>query len=114
MIYLVLFLQVILLVLGQTLWKIGISKIGQLDSIKAYISLFKSPQVLLGMLLFAVASLTWFYILSKMPLSKAYPFESLTYVLALFVGLFIFKEQIPLQRWIGVIFIVIGSYFACK
>ena len=38
----------------------------------------------------------------------AYPMISLSYVMGMLAAVFIFHEQVPAVRWIGLAFIVIG------
>ncbi len=60
------------------------------------------------------ATILWMYILKHYPLSIAYPLTSLSYVFGMLLGIFILHETIPFSRWIGVFFIMIGSYFMIK
>jgi drug/metabolite transporter (DMT)-like permease len=40
--------------------------------------------------------------------------QSIAYILALFVGVFLFKEHIPATRWIGTGIILLGVYLIVK
>ncbi|MEW8955505.1 EamA family transporter [Clostridium sp.] len=111
MLYTLLFINILLLVTGQTLWKIGLEGNTMELSFKGIINLIFNPYIFSGIVLYGIATIIWFYILSKGDLSLVYPLQSLCYVLAIFVAMFIFKESIPVTRWIGVIFIVIGAFF---
>lgn len=111
MLYILLFVNIVLLVTGQTLWKIGIKGNTMELSFKGIINLIFDPYIFSGILLYGIATIIWFYILSKGDLSLVYPLQSLCYVLAIFVAMFIFKEVIPITRWIGILFIVIGAFF---
>ena len=107
--FLLILINVVLLVLGQTLFKIGLSKAPiSLDNI--FKTIFQ-PHVFSGLVVYVVATLIWFYVLTKVDLSKAYPIQSLCYVLAAFVGIFVFKEVIPPIRWVGICLIVLGAGF---
>ena len=56
----------------------------------------------------------WAYLLKHNDLSFVYPLLSISYIISLFVGSFIFGETIPLTRWIGVVIVMIGVYFIIK
>lgn len=60
------------------------------------------------------ASLLWFYILKHYEFSTAYPLISFSYVFGMLAAIFVFNETIPFTRWIGVFFIVTGTFFLLK
>lgn len=106
-------MNVLLLVVGQTIWKIGAEKI-EISGFKSIISIIFSPWIIGGGILYIIATAIWLYLLSKLPLSLIYPLQSIAYILALFVALIIFKEVIPITRWIGVAVILFGVYLVTK
>lgn len=111
MIYRLLFINIILLVLGQSLWKAGLSGKELNFSFKALMGLIFNPYIFIGLLIYIVATFIWLYVLSKGELSLVYPLQSLCYVLAAVIGVLFFKEQIPFTRWIGIGLIVLGAFF---
>ncbi|NHM33950.1 EamA family transporter [Neobacillus terrae] len=113
--YVLILVNILCLVLGQTSWKIGLGNMhvhGNL--IQKFIQFVFSPFIFLGFVLYILATVIWMYLLSKLPLSFLYPLQSVAYVLALFVGLFLFKEQIPITRWVGTAVILAGVYLVVK
>lgn len=106
-IYLVLLFNILLLVAGQTVWKIGLDKTGGLR-LENLLSVLFSPLILLGIFIYGVATLLWLYVLSRLPISVAYPLQSVAYVLALLIAFFFFKESVPPNRWIGAGIILAG------
>ncbi|MGI9952109.1 EamA family transporter [Moorellaceae bacterium AZ2] len=107
-IYLLVALNVLLLVGGQILWKLGIS---QRADLKAVVMALFTPYILGGLILYAIATVLWLYILSREQLSIVYPLQSTAYALGVLAAWLIFKEAIPLTRWIGVLFIFMGAAF---
>lgn len=67
-----------------------------------------TPQVWLGLFLFGLSAFVWLAVLSRTSLSFAYPFASLTYVLILLFDRFWLHQQVPVVRWVGVFFIMVG------
>lgn len=67
-----------------------------------------TPMVWLGLIVFGLSALVWLAVLSRVPLSFAYPFASLTYVIILFYGKFVGDEPVSLARWGGVALIISG------
>lgn len=107
--------NIICLVLGQTAWKMGLGNLQLSGSlIQKFFQIVFSPLILAGFALYIFATVIWMYLLSKLPLSFLYPIQSLAYVLALFIGLLIFKEHIPVTRWVGTGVILLGVYLIVK
>lgn len=114
MTYLLLIVNIILLVAGQTLWKVGLRGVDVEPKISSIVSCFKNPYILSGLFIYAAATIVWLYLLSKNELSMIYPLQSLCYVVAAFVAIFVFREHLPLTRWLGLSFIIVGAYFVSR
>ncbi|WP_068783911.1 EamA family transporter [Paenibacillus phocaensis] len=108
--YLLLLGNILLLVTGQVLFKIGLSRSGGLHWVK----LATSPAVIGGIVLYVLATLLWFAVLSRLPLSVAYPLQALAYVLALIPAYFLFHETITLTKLAGVAVILLGVVLLAK
>jgi drug/metabolite transporter (DMT)-like permease len=100
-------LNVIFLVIGQTLFKIG-TKDKVIDSASAVAKAVLSPPILLGLFLYAATTVLWLYVLTKMPLSRAYPIQALAYPIVVALSFFLFKEDITAIRWVGAGVIFVG------
>jgi drug/metabolite transporter (DMT)-like permease len=98
-----------LLILGQTLWKFGLIRTNGFS-----LKLLLNPLILLGVLVYGLSTLLWFYILSRLPFSTAYPLNSVAYAFSLFVGYFFFREEISLQKIFGTILILAGVFYITK
>lgn len=111
---LLIFTNIILLVVGQTLWKLGL---GQIEFSFTFAGVFKAifnPLVFSGLCVYVVATIIWFYVLSKTEISTAYPLQSLCYVLAAVVGIYIFKENVSIIKWIGLAMISAGAFLISR
>lgn len=108
--YLLLLGNIVLLVTGQVLFKVGLSRAGGLNWGK----LVTSPAVLGGMMLYVVATVFWFIVLSRLPLSVAYPMQAFAYVLALIPAYFVFHESITPSKIVGVAVILFGVYLLAR
>jgi glycosyltransferase involved in cell wall biosynthesis/multidrug transporter EmrE-like cation transporter len=64
--------------------------------------------VVLGLGTFVLSAAVWLIVLSKVRLSFAYPFVSLTYVLILVFDRVVNREGVPALGWIGVALIIGG------
>lgn len=80
-------------------------------SLKAIAS---NPVVWAGLALFGLSALAWLFVLSRTSLSFAYPFASLTYLLIVLVDRFVFHEEVPPARWVGVALIMAGIVLVAR
>ena len=62
----------------------------------------------------AAATGLWFYILKHVDFSIAYPLISFSYVFGMLAAVFVFHEQVPPTRWIGLALIVSGAFMILK
>ena len=109
---LLILLNTLILVSGQFLWKIGMTNRSvSFDSIGAITRVLISPFILSGLVLYGLATILWLFILTKVPLSVAYPIQSIAYILAVFGAYFFFQEEITLWKVIGIILIMAGVSF---
>lgn len=110
MIYVLLFINIIMLVCGQVLWKLGIGKSDLSFSLKGFINLISNPYILGGGIIYVFATIIWVYILSQEEISRVYPLQSLCYVFGTLAGVLIFKECFTASKGIGLVFIIIGAF----
>jgi multidrug transporter EmrE-like cation transporter len=78
------------------------------------IRLLANPWVMSVYLAAFLGSLTWMAALRKLPLSYAYPFTSLTFVLILAFSVVVFNEAISSVKMIGMSLIVLGIFVASR
>jgi undecaprenyl phosphate-alpha-L-ara4N flippase subunit ArnE len=67
-----------------------------------------TPWVLLGLLVFAVSAVVWLAALSRVPLSLAYPFNALGYLVILTASIVVLHERANLLTWAGTVLVVSG------
>ena len=108
------FLGVLLGVVGQLSLKVGMNQVGwiggeamarPLDTLRR---IFSSPYIILAMPLYAGAFLLWTVVLSRLPLSFAYPLLALTYVLVPLAASLVLHESLSVQQWLGITLVVLG------
>ena len=107
--YVLILLNTLILVSGQFLWKFGMmNKENSFSSVGEVIKLMLSPYILSGLTMYGFATVLWLFILTRVPLSVAYPLQSLAYVFAVFGAYFIFNESLSIMKIAGVLLIIIG------
>jgi drug/metabolite transporter (DMT)-like permease len=67
-----------------------------------------SPWVLLGLLVFAASAIAWLATLSRVPLSVAYPFNALGYLVILTASILVLHERANILTWVGSLLVVSG------
>src|SRR5215469_9753218 len=67
-----------------------------------------TPWVLLGLVVFGVSAISWLAALSRVPLSVAYPFNALGYIVILTSSVVVLHEKANLWTWAGSLLVVSG------
>ena len=73
-----------------------------------FIQAFSNVFVDVGFLLYLIASLFWIVILSRVPVSWAYPMVSIAYVVVVILSKFLLKEDVSAVRFAGTLVICAG------
>ncbi|MFN3285656.1 MAG: 4-amino-4-deoxy-L-arabinose transferase [bacterium] len=106
---LLILISVLLGAAGQVLLKMGALRVGAPPDVGLLLwRIVTSPHIVAGFALYGVASVLWIVVLSRAPLSLAYPVLSLGYVIVLLASAYLFGETIPAVRVAGVAAIVVG------
>ena len=105
---------VIIGVVAQLAMKKGMNMVGPvgLKSIfsKDVFSIVFQRYVFIGILLYVLAALVWLVILSQAELSFVYPLISIGYIITAVLSWFLFKENLTLFRFLGILLICGGVY----
>lgn len=75
---------------------------------------FKNPFVIFGFLLYGVASLAWMIVVSRVPLSLAYPMIALTYVIVVIMSRVLFHEDVSPMRFASLGVICLGVFMLSR
>ena len=67
-----------------------------------------SPWVLLGLVVFGISAVAWLAALSRVPLSVAYPFNALGYLVILTASVVVLHERANVLTWLGSLMVVSG------
>lgn len=115
LLFLLICLQSVLLVAAQTFLKISVQLFGKFSWSWAYFkTVFTTWQFAASGICAVTAMVVWMYVLKRFEFSVAYPLLSISYIIGLLAACFVFHEQVPLTRWIGVGIIMIGVFFVVK
>lgn len=103
--YIALVLCVVGIAAGQILFKLASHALGPRTNVLALIS---SPYLIGGCALYAAATLTWIWLLSRVELSQAYPFMALSFVIVPLLSMVFLDEHVDYRYWFGIALIVAG------
>lgn len=67
-----------------------------------------SPGVIGGLAMYGVGTLVWLNVLARTPLSLAYPFVGLSFVVTGAMGYLLFQEAISVTRVLGTAMVIAG------
>ena len=113
-------LSAVLTVFANLMLRAGIDKAGgfqaNLSTIhNGLLNLIKQPLFDSGMILYALASLVWFRVISTEPLSLAYPvLVSLTFMFVTLGAVVLFKESLNYHKLIGLFIIFAGIFIISR
>ena len=110
---------ILLAVVGQTLMKLAIVRSGGMPVLEIGLGglvrkCIEVPYILLGFGAYGISAVLWLEVLSELDFSVAFPLVSVSYVLALFIGRYLFDESINFSRVVGVVLICSGVFFIIR
>lgn len=98
---------------GELLFKIGMNRIGSFEfSTRAIRQVLPrilfNPLIILGFLGFGLGAVFWLAVLSRVPLSLAYPILALSYFVVVVEARLFLRERVTWKRMLGVAIVVVG------
>lgn len=113
--FLLMFSSVFLCSVAQLLVKKGMTVLGVVSLsfsqlISLVIAVFTNLYLFLGMVCYGVSVLIWMVVLSRVPVSVAYPVSSLGFIVTTVFAYFLFNEMITFNKVMGIGFICLGVY----
>ena len=115
----VLLLNILFNALGQISLKYGVDKVGSLEFSFANIwhlslQLATNPWIIGGLFLYMLSMCVWFFILSRVDVSIAYPMISLAYIINAIGAYYMLGEQITILRLSGIVVILVGVFLVAR
>jgi multidrug transporter EmrE-like cation transporter len=115
--YLIMAASILLAVSGQLLMKKGMTSFGTfpVSQLLTYVlPMFLNPWVFIGFVCFGLSSVFWLVVLSRFEISLVYPMVSVAYVLVALFSFFVFRENVSLIRWLGIVVIILGVFLISR
>jgi uncharacterized membrane protein len=109
--FLLALLSVLGISLGQLMLKIGVSTANSTTASSGHALLtYANIYLLFGLILLALSTCLWMYVLKFFPLSAIYPLMALAFVLVPVFSRFFLKEHVSVSQWLGIALIVCGVW----
>lgn len=102
--------SVMLSVAAQLFLKSGMGKLvlpQTLISLESLLLIF-NRYVLLGLFCYGMSMVFWLYVLTKVDVSRAYPFVGLGFIGTMVFAHYLLHEPITLQKLVGTLLVVVG------
>ena len=105
---------------GQLTLKMGMTSVGQINGdtlvqpLAMALRVLTTPMVVVGLGLYVFGAVAWLTVLSRVPLSFAYPILALSYAITPLLAWFLLGESVPSIRWLGVGVICLGVFFVSR
>jgi drug/metabolite transporter (DMT)-like permease len=100
--------------IGQILFKRAARDVSGATGNAWMLEVARQPTLWLALALYGAATLLWVRILATVPLSRAYPFMALAFILVPAGGYVFFHESITLRYVVGAVLIVVGVIVAAR
>lgn len=104
---------------AQILLKQGMNKIGYFsfnlpNLLPILTKIAVNPFIVGGMFCYVASVFVWLLVLSRAPVSYAYPMISLGYITTCLAAVLLFNETLTLTRVLGIFIIIAGVYLVSK
>jgi multidrug transporter EmrE-like cation transporter len=112
-------LGVFLNAFAQLLLKEGMSRIGYFafsfsNLVPISLQIGTNPFIVLGLLCYVVSVIVWLLVLSRVPVSYAYPMLSIGYIVNALAAHYWFQEELNLTKITGIFVIMGGVYLISR
>ncbi len=97
---------------GQLLFKQAAGMIAGRSGRAAALALIGAPSLWVALVVYGAATVLWIWILTRVPLSRAYPFAALAMIMVPLASVLIFGERVRPVYWVGSVLVVAGVVLA--
>lgn len=115
--FLLILASVTLSALAQLALKIGTGAAtqGRSENVGSELGgLLQSPMVIVGLGLYGIGAMLWLFVLGRAPLSLAYPFVGMGFILTMLAGAFVLGESVGTARIMGTLMIAAGCVLVAR
>jgi drug/metabolite transporter (DMT)-like permease len=99
---------ILALAVGQVFFKnVGLAIRGR-PLLDGFLLMAHQPALYAALAVYGFATLLWIWILSRVPLTQAYPWMAISLVIVPLAGWFVFGERVTPIFWLGMVLILVG------
>lgn len=96
------------LAMAQYYMKVGMDRVGEYNLSWSFFRSFLNWQLGLSALFYIIGMIVYMFMLKNYKLSVIYPLTSISYIFTMLLAMFFLGESIPMVRWGGVFFVMLG------
>ena len=101
--------------LAQFALKVGVTGAARSAGVVAEMNRFlHSPMVYVGLALYGLGAVLWLLVLARAPLSIAYPFVGIGFIITMLAGVMFLEEGVNAMRVSGTLLISIGCVLVAR
>lgn len=113
--FLLVLASVTLSAVAQLMLKLGVGAAGKPQGVGGEMAgMLQSPLVLAGLGLYGIGAVLWLFVLARAPLSLAYPFVGLGFILTMLAGALCLGENVTPARIAGTLLIALGCVMVAR
>jgi len=94
--------------LGQLFFKLAADSFAQMGFMQMLYRFPTNPYLVVGLVAYAFSTALWIWVLRLVPLSSAYPFMAVAFILVPLMGWIVFGEQLSTGYFAGLALVVAG------
>lgn len=111
--WILILLATVMGIISQTMMKYGMNNLGPVSLSGAKLpgivwKIATSPLVIGGLIIYGTGTFFWLITLSRIDLSMAYPFATLSHALLFLIGWLVLRERVSPLRASGVLLVCMG------
>ena len=119
MVFLLILLGVLLNASAQLLLKAGMLSIGHFDFsfnniVPISLKVMMNLPIMAGLCMYVMSVVVWLLVLSRVPVSFAYPMLSIGYIVNAIAAYYLFAEPLGSIRILGIFVIIAGVYLVAQ
>jgi len=96
---------------GQAFLKLGAVKLGPVEpgnAVEKILNIIRTPELIIGLAFYGLSAVLFILVLTRVKLSVAGPAVSISYVISVLMGYFLFQEAITVRHLVGLALIACG------
>lgn len=102
-----LILTPVMIATGQVLFKLASERTGAVD-VAGLTGLITNPFLIVALIIYGLGTIIWIFLLKSVPLSFAYPFMALTFVLVPLLAWYFLGEPLTWRKGFGTALVMAG------